>query len=208
MGSESGLKGLSGRGDGALEGAGIGSSEQFPATTLPSTTPRAGKAGSAGGAGPSESSGHGLNDRILLLLTNGMTIEAAEGYCMRQAGLDLDAARRTVAQARKKLTVAADYARDEQLGKAVMRLDDLYAKSIAAKDTRTALQAQRELNRLLGLYSPKGPGEDDAQPDAAEALRRLDLIAAYLLPLELTDARYPVEEHARLASEIIRTQSL
>ena len=59
----------------------------------------------------------------------------------------------TVNQARKRITVAADYTRDEQLGKAVIRLDDLYAKSIAAQDTRTALQAQRELNRLLSLYA-------------------------------------------------------
>ena len=97
-----------------------------------------------------------FRDRLLLLLTNGMSIEAAVGYCVQQSWMDLDTARRTVAEARQRITVAADYARDEQLGKAVMRLDDLYAKSIAAKDTRTALQAQRELNRLLGLYSPQG----------------------------------------------------
>ena len=103
-------------------------------------------------SGPSELSTTTLRDRLVLLLTNGMTIETAEGYCVRQAGCDPDAARRIVAEARQRITVAADYARDEQLGKAVMRLDDLYAKSIAAQDTRTALQAQRELNRLLGLY--------------------------------------------------------
>jgi hypothetical protein len=104
-------------------------------------------------------------------------------------------------------TVAADYARDEQLGKAVMRLDDLYAKSIAAQDTRTALQAQRELNRLLCLYSA---GEKGAAPGQGEddAAARLELIGTYLLPLGLTDERYPVEEHARVASEVIRTHGL
>ena len=143
-----------------------------------------------------------LRDRVVLLLTNGMTVEAAEGYCVKHGGLDADAARRLVAEARKRLTVAADYARDEQLGKAVMRLDDLYAKSIAARDTRTALQAQRELNRLMGLYSMADVGETVTESDEAE--RRLDLIASYLLPLELTDARYPVEEHARVAAEKLR----
>ena len=154
--------------------------------------------------GGREPSGTTLRDRIVLLLTNGMTVEAAEGYCLQQGRMDLDAARRTVAEARQRITVAADYARDEQLGKAVMRLDDLYAKSIAAQDTRTALQAQRELNRLLGLYSAKEPPDGDAPDDAQEALRRLELIASYLLPLKLTDERYPVEEHARLAGETIR----
>ena len=153
--------------------------------------------------GPGESTTT-LRDRLVLLLTNGMSIEAAEGYCIRQGGLDLDAARRTVADARQRITVAADYARDEQLGKAVMRLDDLYAKSIAAQDTRTALQAQRELNRLLGLYHPKEPTDGEAADDAQDALRRLELIASYLLPLKLTDERYPVEEHARLAAERLR----
>jgi len=148
-----------------------------------------------------------LRDRVVLLLTNGMTVEAAEGYCQKQGGLDSGAAARLVAEARQRITVAADYARDEQLGKAVMRLDDLYAKSIAAQDTRTALQAQRELNRLLGLYSmadaeaTAGDGDDDAA-------RRLELIASYLLPLGLTESRYPVEEHARVAAEILRTRGV
>jgi hypothetical protein len=144
-----------------------------------------------------------LQDRVVLLLTNGMSVEAAEGYAVKQGSLDADAAHRLVAEARQRITVAADYTRDEQLGKAITRLDDLYAKSVTAHDTRTALQAQRELNRLLGLYA----GGDAAGGGAAEdsdAGQRLELIASYLLPLELTDERYPVEEHARVASEIIR----
>jgi hypothetical protein len=158
--------------------------------------------------GPTELPPTTIRDRLVLLLTNGMSVEAAEGYCIRQGGMDLDAARRTVADARQRITIAADFARDEQLGKAVMRLDDLYAKSITAQDTRTALQAQRELNRLLGLYSPKDTADGEAPTDAQEALQRLELIASYLLPLKLTDERYPVEEHARLASEIIRTRGV
>jgi hypothetical protein len=102
---------------------------------------------------------------------------------------------------------ALPISRDEQLGKAVMRLDDLYAKSIAGQDTRTALQAQRELNRLLGLYSS---GDRAAAPEADgdDAAARLELIAGYLLPLKLTDPRYPVEEHARVASEVVRRHNL
>jgi hypothetical protein len=100
-----------------------------------------------------------IQDKIVLLLTNGMTVESAEAFASQLPGMNLDQARRTVAEARKRITVAADYARDEQLGKAVMRLDGLYAKSIAAQDIRTALQAQRELNRLLSLYD--GTGQND-----------------------------------------------
>ena len=71
MGSSGRPTGPSGRGDGDLDGAPARTrATKEPADKLPSTSLRAG--------------GTGLNDRILLL-TNGMTIEAAEGYCMRQA---------------------------------------------------------------------------------------------------------------------------
>jgi hypothetical protein len=143
-----------------------------------------------------------LRDAVVLLLTNGMTVDAAESFCQSK-GLDLDSARRTVAEARQRITIAAEFARDEQLGKAVIRLNDLYAKAIAAQEPRTALQAQRELNRLLGLYSlDKEP--DPGSGDGGESSRQLELVASYLIPLGLTDERYPVEEHARIAAQVIR----
>ena len=149
-----------------------------------------------------------LKDRIVLLLINGMSTEAATGFCIQQ-GQSPDEAPRIVEEARKRITVAADYTRDEQLGKAVMRLEDLYAKSMAAKDIRTALQAQRELNRLLSLYADtrqSESGEDDS--DAGELRKQLNLIASYLVPLKLAEPSYPVEEHARLAAETIRLNGI
>jgi len=148
-----------------------------------------------------------LRDRVVLLLINGMSINAAETFCVQQ-GADLDEAKRIVAEARKRITVAADYTRDEQFGRAIMRLEDLYAKSIAAQDVRTALQAQRELNRLLCLYTPR---EDTGTPggeDQAVIRRQLELIAGYLLPLQLAEPQYPVEEHARLAADVIRKHGI
>ena len=53
-----------------------------------------------------------------------MALDAAQAYCLGQ-GQDLEGARLTVAEARKRITIAADFARDEQLGKAVMRLSML-----------------------------------------------------------------------------------
>ena len=49
----------------------------------------------------------GFADRIVLLLTNGMSVEGAEGYCVRQAGCDPDAAGGIVTEARQRITVAA-----------------------------------------------------------------------------------------------------
>ena len=146
-----------------------------------------------------------LHDRVVLLLINGMSPQSAEGYCLQQ-GTPPDDAKRIVAEARQRITVAADYTRDEQIGRAVMRLDDLYAKSIAGQDIRTALQAQRELNRLLSLYAPRNDPSDpmDEEQDARRQRAQIDLIASHLLPLNLADATYPVEEHARIAAQIIR----
>ncbi len=149
----------------------------------------------------------GPRDQVVMLLTNGMSVDAAAGMLVKQHGMSPAEAQECVAEARQRIAVAAEYSRDEQIGKAVMRFEDLYTKSIAAKDTRTALQAQRELNRLLGLYSRGDEvGGTEATTEAHEAVKKLELIAGYLLPLRLTHEGYPVEEHARIASEIIRRE--
>src|SRR5512138_3645105 len=150
---------------------------------------------------------HTTRDRIVLLLVNGMSAEQAEAFAI-QSGADPETARQVVAQARKRITVAADYTRDEQIGRAVMRLEDLYAKSIAGQDIRTALQAQREINRLMSLYALPNRSEAGGDEDAGVLRRQVELIASYLLPLKLVGEGYPVEEHARLAAELIRNHGL
>jgi len=66
-------------------------------------------------------------------------------------------AKAIVGEARKRITVAADYARDEQIGVAFMRLNDLYSKSVVAQDYRTALAAQKELtSHVEGKTVPGG----------------------------------------------------
>ena len=150
--------------------------------------------------------GQEARNQVVMLLTNGISMDAAESMLMQKHGMSLEQARECVTDARQRITIAADFSRDEQIGKAVMRFEDLYTKSIAAKDTRTALQAQRELNRLLGLYVHGGNDNGGDIPDNSEAQQKLDLIASYLLPLRLANEGYPVEEHARIASEIIRRE--
>lgn len=142
-----------------------------------------------------------LSDEVVLLLVSGMSLARVRSYLHDQRDVKPPDADHIIAEARKRITVAADYVRDEQLGKAVMRLEELYAKSVASKDTRTALQAQRELNRLVGLYAPR---EAAVAAAGTEESGRLDLIAQYVLPLKLIPDTYPLEEHVRVACEIIR----
>lgn len=149
--------------------------------------------------------GAAMLEAVILRLVGGDTIEAAEAFCV-SSGAKEKAAKKTVAAARARITVAADYARDEQIGKAFLRLEDLYAKSVEAGELQVALQAQRELNRLLALYADARAAPADAADlaGAGELRGRLDLIARHLVPLGLAPEAHPVEEHARLAADIIR----
>jgi hypothetical protein len=38
--------------------------------------------------------------------------------------------------------------------------------------------------------------------------RQIELISGYLLPLQLAEPQYPVEEHARLAADVIRKHGI
>jgi hypothetical protein len=144
-----------------------------------------------------------MTDRIVLGFVAGWSIDHAERMIV-QSGASPRQARKLVADARKRLTRAAAYNRDEQLGTAVTRLNALYQQATEAKDSKTALQAQREINRLLDLYASAEREVGDGAGDAAALRRQLDLIAGYLLPLKLAGDHYPVEEHARIAADVIR----
>ena len=140
--------------------------------------------------------------RVVLLLTSGFTPEKALQYCMTHIDMSEEEARECVEQARRRITVAADYARDEQIGIAISRINDIFTKATSAKDIKTALQAQRELNKLMDLYVKKEGSGDSG--DDSEYARVIALIEKYILPLKLIDESYPIEEHVRVAAGIVR----
>jgi len=141
-------------------------------------------------------------EKIVMLLIGGVSIEKALNYCLTHFGMSVKEGEEAVAEARKKLTLAADFVRDEQLGTAIARLNNLYTKAMAADDIKTALQAQRELNKLMNLYKAVDDSLDEG--DSRELLERIKIIERYILPLRLIDVEYPIEEHVRVAAEIIR----
>lgn len=92
---------------------------------------------------------------------------------------------------------------DEEKSSSVRIIKSILCKSLQDEDYKTALQAQKELNSLLGLYQ---------QPEQAVAVnndlqKTLNLIEDYIYPLNLADDRYPIEEHVRRAAEKIRQQA-
>lgn len=141
-------------------------------------------------------------DAVVLLLVSGKPL--AE---LRDA-LELPAAEANalIDAARRRVTIAAKYHPDEQLGTALTRLNDLYARALKVQDNRTALAAQKEIGKLLALETAaaaagsRDPADGDQTDDDAE----LAAIAAHLLPLKLAPANHPLREHVRVAAERIR----
>jgi len=151
---------------------------------------------------------HPAIDKVLLLMVSGLSHADLTAACIGKLNVPPEEVAGVIAQARRKLTLAADYNRDEQIGTAVTRLNDIYARAIRGQDIKTALVAQKELNKLLDLYrmtaEHAGEGadgeEDGAGPDSSE----LAAIREHLLPLGLAAADYPLREHARIAAEVVR----
>ena len=146
-------------------------------------------------------------ERVLLWMVSGLAGADLESACIAKLDVDPANVKAVIGEARKRLTLAAEYNRDELLGTALTRLNDLYSRCIragadgAGPNLAKALDVQRELNRLTGLYrQPSLAGLDDGSSETAEELAA---VGEYLLPLALTSESYPMREHARLAAQRI-----
>ena len=146
-------------------------------------------------------------DRVLLWMVSGLAGADLETACVAKLDVDPASVKAVVAEARKRLTLAADYNRDELLGTALTRLNDLYSRCIRAgaegsgPNLAKALDVQREINRLTGLY--RQPSLAAMESGGGEDGEELEAVGEYLLPLALTSESYPLREHARLAAQRI-----
>ena len=143
-------------------------------------------------------------DQIVALLASGITPAVAAEAARSKMGVADDQADDAVEVARQKIMAAAETNREGEAGMAYVRLHALYKAAITGKDLKTALAAQRELNKLLSLYP--GAGDDEPVPvdDTGDPAATLQAIADHLLPLGLAPSDYPIVEHARIAAATIR----
>jgi hypothetical protein len=146
-------------------------------------------------------------ERVLLWMLSGLSGASLEQACIHKLSVPPEQVAGLIAEARKRLTLAAEFNRDELLGTALTRLNDLYGRVMAdaAKagssglDVAKALSVQKEINRLAGLYE-KQPGQQGGEEGGSgDAGAELQAVREYLLPLALADESYPLREHARLA---------
>jgi len=153
-------------------------------------------------------------DSVLLWMVSGLSGAKLEAACITKLGIDPPQVSAVIAEARKRLLLAADYNRDELLGTALTRLNDLYNRCIRAEsgtggngagpNLAKALDVQREINRLTGLYQPLGISTQE--PDDGDSFDDFEAVREHLLPLKLAGKEYPIQEHARLA--VMRIEEL
>ncbi len=145
-------------------------------------------------------------DKIVLLLVSSQSREAIKTAAANPDGLNVppDQVDAAIAEAEARIYDAAAASVTAEIGAAIVRLRDLYARALRTGDVRSALSSQKELSKLLGLYQTKrqpaeSPGPDDAI--AAELAATRD----YLEPLGLGPEADGTAELARLAvAEITR----
>lgn len=136
-------------------------------------------------------------DAVVLLLCKRFPESKLRAVCADQLQLDGSQIDDAIAAGRRVLTLAADYGRDEEIGRSRTRLDDLYEKATAAQDIPTALNVVRETNRLMSLYETTVPVRQETESKvSAEAAA----IKTHLVPLKLAPESAPLVEHCRLAA--------
>jgi len=140
-------------------------------------------------------------ERVVLWMVSGLAGDDLENACIAKLNVEPTKVKRLIRTARKRLTLAAEYNRDELLGTAMTRLNDLYGRCIRQQDESKALAVQREINRLTGLYGQAGSGDGGETDEAAE---EVEAVAEQLHGLDLASLAYPLREHARLAVQRIR----
>lgn len=145
-------------------------------------------------------------ESVILLMVTGLSQADLAEACTEKLGIMPGDVKEILDLARRKLTLAADYNRDEQVGIAITRLNDLYSRAIRVQDNKTALAAQREINKLQGLYCAPGLASDKEPETDAEGMEgpELSAIRGHLIPLGLAAPDYPLREHVRIAADIVR----
>lgn len=144
-------------------------------------------------------------DAAVVVLVRGGDDRQAMATITRH-GVPADDAGLVLVEAKKRLQIAADYHRDEQLGLAIKRLNRLIELNLEQDlgDHGVVLRAQIELNKLLRLHEVNtgATGEADEATDRVDELHRA---RAHLAPLFEVPEDYPLSELARMAAEKLRT---
>lgn len=118
--------------------------------------------------------------------------------------LDASQTEALIHQAHKALAKSARVVIKREVGKALARLENLYARSLTINDFKGCLAIEKERIKLLRLVDAAGARAVAADVEVETLRRQVECISGYLRPLSLVAESYPLEEHARVAAELIR----
>ncbi len=133
--------------------------------------------------------------KVLRLLITTRNLAKIKKACVDTLGLTAEQTAETIEAASGMIAEAAVWNRDIEAGKALLRIDDLFERSLNVQDTKTALAAERERMKLLGLHRPKPETEMDERDGERETI-----IREHLEPLALAPPGTAAEELLRLAA--------
>ena len=110
-------------------------------------------------------------DKIILLLVSLQSRGAVKAAIVEKMGLTEAQADAAIEHARAAIVTAAEVDRDRALGESIVRLNDVYERSLRIQDCKTALAAVKELNRLQGLVAtPRRPEEEPTQGELGKII--------------------------------------
>jgi len=126
----------------------------------------------------------------------------SEDDCRKIRGYEDEVLEAAIAEAHRRFRKNTGIDRLAEIGAGIERLRHIIGVAIAGSELTQAIQAQRELGKLLALYPKAGEGEGNRPPEiGSEAASELEEIAGYLRPLELAPDSYPLSGLARIAAE-------
>ena len=134
--------------------------------------------------------------KVIVLLVTSRDSELVQKVCVEKLGFSETDAKKAIERAKQEIAMAAEFDRREQIGKAIVRLEDIYEKSMRVQEQKTALASQKELSKLLGLY----PTAEEIEETSGDENDELTAVRQYLLPLDLGSESTPTVELVRLAT--------
>jgi hypothetical protein len=91
---------------------------------------------------------------VYVLLLNGTPRRHILQHAAKAWGVQTRQADEYIARASAEFKAQSALVYEQEHGKALARLDDLYYRAIKKDDIQRALEAQRERNKVIGLYAP------------------------------------------------------
>jgi hypothetical protein len=92
-------------------------------------------------------------DKLVLLIVSLADRAKVAAAAIEKLGISPAEVHVAISEAYEKIRAAAKWSADEAMGEAIVRLNDLYERSLRVQDCKSALAAQKELNKLRNTYA-------------------------------------------------------